>query len=349
MRLTRSVNVGGVLMGGSAPVSIQSMCNTDTRDVEATVAQIHALERAGCEIVRVSVYDGKCVAAVREIRDRISIPLVADVHFDYRLAIGAVENGVDKLRINPGNIGGQDKVALVADCCRSHKVPIRIGVNAGSLQKELVEKMGVTPEAMLKSATEHILLLERQHFYDIVLSMKASTVPMMVESYRQIAQKTDYPLHLGVTEAGTERDSLIKSAAGIGALLLDGIGDTVRVSITGDPVKEIAAAREILCAVGARRGLELISCPTCGRCSMDIETISDEVRRRLPKSDVFLRIAIMGCAVNGPGEAKEADVGVACTKTGGVLFKKGKALRSVGRETLVDELMKEIYGIIGEA
>ncbi|MGI6169771.1 MAG: flavodoxin-dependent (E)-4-hydroxy-3-methylbut-2-enyl-diphosphate synthase [Christensenellales bacterium] len=349
MRLSRRVDVGGVAVGGGAPVSIQSMCNTDTRDVDATVAQILRLQGAGCEIVRVSVYDGDCVTAIRKICDRISIPLVADVHFDHQLAIGAVENGADKLRINPGNIGGQDKIAVLADCCRSHGVPIRIGVNAGSLQKELVDRFGVTAQAMLHSALENVSLLERQHFYDTVISMKASNVPMMVAGYRLLADRTDYPLHLGVTEAGTERDALVKSAAGIGALLLDGIGDTVRVSITGDPVKEIAAAREILCATGVRRGLELISCPTCGRCSMDIEAIANEVRRRLPESGAVLRIAVMGCAVNGPGEAREADVGLACTRTGGVLFKKGKPLRKVSREALVDELMKEIYSMLEEA
>jgi (E)-4-hydroxy-3-methylbut-2-enyl-diphosphate synthase len=341
-KIKKCVGVGRVMIGGGHAVCIQSMTNTDTADIEATCRQMTALQEAGCEIVRASVYNQACARAFKQIKQRIRMPLVADVHFDHRLAIAAVENGADKLRINPGNIGGQDRVCALAQCCKSHGVPIRIGVNAGSLQKELLAQYGVSAEAMVRSALQHISQLEREGFDDIVVSLKASSVSLTVEAYRRLHVLVDYPLHLGVTEAGTERMALIKSAAGIGALLLDGIGDTFRVSITGDPVKEVKAGLDILRALRLREGLDIISCPTCGRCAMDVEGIVEELERRLEGKTCALRIAVMGCAVNGPGEAKEADVGIACTHTGGLLFKKGVAIRNVAKEDMVDALLGEI-------
>ena len=329
-------------VGGEAPISIQSMTNTDTRDVEQTVGQILKLEAEGCEIVRSSVYDMECAKALSKIKERIHIPLVADVHFDYRLAIAAVENGADKLRINPGNIGDARRVKLVADCCKAHHTPIRVGVNAGSLSKEILDKFGVCAKAMEVSALANIRLLEEEGMEDIVLSVKASDVNLMVESYRLLASKIPYPMHLGVTEAGTERMAVVKSAVGIGALLLDGIGDTIRVSITGDPVKEVTAAKDILKAVGLRRGVDIVSCPTCGRCSINIEALVEETRQRLGDLERPLKIAIMGCVVNGPGEAREADFGIACNRDDGIIFKKGEPLRRVSRDCLVEELLREI-------
>ncbi len=335
--------VGGVPVGANSPVTIQSMTNTDTRDAEATVQQILALEAAGCEIVRASVYDMACAKAFRAIRDSIHIPLVADVHFDHRLAIAAAENGADKLRINPGNIGGEAKVRELVVCAKAHQVPIRIGVNAGSLEKDLLQRHGgPKPEAMVESAMRHIAMLEREGFYDTVVSLKASNVPDTVQAYRLMHEKADYPLHIGVTEAGLGEYALVKSAMGLGALLLDGIGDTLRVSLTGDPVQEVTAAQQILSAAGLRREkLEIISCPTCGRCGVNLENIVQSLRERLNEIKVPLTVAVMGCAVNGPGEAKEADIGIAFGAGNGVLFQKGEKIASGTAKEMLDRLVLE--------
>lgn len=345
---TMAIKAGGVQIGGGAPVSIQSMTNTDTRDAEATVAQISALVQAGCEIARVSVYDEQCAKSVRAIKDRISIPLVADIHFDYQLAIASVENGIDKLRINPGNIGGEQKVKRLADCAKAHGVPIRIGVNAGSLEKELLVRFGrPTPEAMVESALSHVCMLERAGFTDIVLSLKASNVRDTVDAYRLIHKRVMYPLHVGVTEAGLGEDALVKSAIGIGALLLDGIGDTMRVSITGDPVEEVYAAKKILHAIGLRcEGAQIISCPTCGRCNEDLAYWASMVREKLPRDGKPIRVAVMGCAVNGPGEAREADIGIAFGKGNGVVFKRGEKIASGSAEDMVALLISEAHSFI---
>lgn len=346
---TRVVYIGGVAIGGGNPVAVQSMTNTDTRDVEATAAQISALEAAGCEIVRASVYDKECAAAFRRIKDKIHIPLVADVHFSAKLAALAVENGADKLRINPGNIGGEDKVRLVADAAKAHGVPIRVGVNAGSLEKELLDKYGVTARALAESAVGQARLLERMGFQDIVLSLKASDARLCVEACRLVAEVLDYPLHLGVTEAGFGSQGLVKSAVGLGALLLDGLGDTLRVSLSGDPVPEVSAAYSILRAAGVRqRGVEVISCPTCGRTCIDVEGLAREVERRTANIRKPLKVAVMGCVVNGPGEAREADLGIAGGRGGGALFVKGEPVRSIPEEGLLDALMDAIKRITGE-
>ncbi len=347
---TALVYVGGVAMGGGAPVTIQSMTNTDTRDVEATAAQIRAFESAGCEIARISVYDAACAAAVRHIKAKTHIPLVADIHFDHRLAILAIENGVDKLRINPGNIGGAEYVRKLADCAKAHHVPIRVGVNAGSLEKDILEKYGgPTPQGMVESALRHVRLLEDAGFGDIVISLKASSVRHTVQAYRLIANEADYPLHIGVTEAGMGEFALVKSAIGIGALLLDGIGSTIRVSLTGDPVQEVYAAKNILRAVGLRKeGAEIISCPTCGRCNVELASLVKQAEERLPKEGKPITVAIMGCAVNGPGEAKEADMGIAFGQGRGVLFKKGEQCASGNITEIMDLLIKEAYAFMQE-
>lgn len=341
---TRTVTVGGVPVGGGAPVTVQSMTNTDTRDVSATVAQINGLAGAGCEIVRVAVPDREAAAALGEIKKQIAIPLIADIHFDYRLALLAVESGVDGMRINPGNIGGPRKVREVVEACRDRKVPVRIGVNAGSLEKDLLEKYGgPAAGAMVESALRHIRMLEELDYREIKVSLKASDVPLMIEAYRLLAEKADYPLHVGVTEAGTLRSGTVKSAVGIGALLAMGIGDTIRVSLTGDPVHEVRVGWEILKALGLRkRGVELISCPTCGRTQIDIISMANQVEDLLAKVDRPLKVAVMGCAVNGPGEARHADVGIAGGKGEGLIFRKGRILRKVPEERLVEELMREI-------
>ncbi len=300
-------------VGGGTLVTVQSMTNTDTADVSATAAQINALTAAGCEIVRSSVYNMACAKALREIKSKISIPLVADIHFDYRLAIAAIENGADKLRFNPGNIGGEDRVRSLVACVKEHRVPIRIGVNAGSLEAELKQKhAGNTIAAMVESALTHVRILEREGFEEIVLSLKASDVRTTVEAYREISRLVDYPLHVGVTETGDTQSGVIKSAAGIGALLLEGIGDTIRVSLTDDPVREVETGLRILRAVGLRKDdIELVSCPTCGRTRVDVMQMVDLVNSRLPHHHGYLKVAVMGCAVNGPGEASDADIGVA--------------------------------------
>ena len=336
--------VGGVPVGDGAPVSIQSMCSTKTGDVPATVDQIHRLEAAGCEIVRVAVPDMAAGRALGDIRSRIHIPLVADIHFDYRLALEAVAAGADKIRINPGNIGGADRVKAVADACRTHGVPIRIGVNGGSLEKPILAKYGgVTPEALVESAFGHIALLHQYDFDDICVSLKSSDVRTTMAAYRLMSERSDYPLHLGVTETGTRRMGTIKSAIGIGGLLGFGIGDTIRVSLSADPVEEVYAARDILRALGLRReGPNLIACPTCGRTRIDLIGLAEEVERRLQEVDKPLTVAVMGCVVNGPGEASAADVGIAGGDGVGLLFRKGEIVKKVPQEDLVEELFRLI-------
>ncbi len=342
--MTKQIHVGTVPVGGGAPVAIQSMCNTDTADVEATVEQIHRLEQAGCEIVRVAVPDLAAARAVGRIRSRIGIPLVADIHFDYKLALQCVDSGIDKIRINPGNIGGEDRVKAVADACRNNGIPIRIGVNGGSLEKPLLRKYGgVTAEALAESAWGHIRLLEKFDFEDICISVKCSSVPVTMAAYRLLHEQCDYPLHLGVTEAGTPKQGVIKSAMGIGGLLCMGIGDTLRVTLTTDPVEEIAVAKDILKAAGLRQeGVNLIACPTCGRTKIDLIPMAGEVERRLAGCRKNITVAVMGCVVNGPGEAAAADVGIAGGNGEGLVFRKGEVLRKVPQEQLVDALMEEI-------
>ena len=341
--MSKQIIAGGVAIGGGAPVTIQSMCNTHTEDAKATIAQIHALEEAGCEIVRVTVPNMEAAHALSEIKENISIPLVADIHFDYRLAVEAAARGADKIRINPGNIGGDDRVKAVVDACREHKVPIRIGVNGGSLEKELLAKYGrVTPEALVESALRHVRLLEKFDFTEICISVKSSDVPLNMAAYRLLHEKVDYPLHLGVTEAGTPTMGLLKSAIGIGGLLCEGIGDTMRVSLTADPVEEVYAAKRILQACGRRSGVNLVSCPTCGRTAYDMIPIAEELERRLADCKKNITVAVMGCVVNGPGEASAADIGVAGGKGEGMIFRKGKILYKVPQEKLVDALMEEI-------
>ena len=338
--MTRQIFVGGVPIGGGAPVTIQSMTNTRTDDVAATVAQIRRLAAAGCQIVRVAVPDLAAAKAVGAIKDQIDIPLVVDIHFDYRLALECVAAGCDKVRINPGNIGGEDRVRQVADACRQKGIPIRIGVNGGSLEKPILAKYGgVTPEALVESAFGHIRLLEKFGFTDICVSLKSSSVPVTMAAYRLMSEKSDYPLHLGVTETGTPRMGILKSAVGIGGLLALGIGDTMRVSLSADPVEEVYAARDILKAAGVRKdGPELVACPTCGRTRIDLIGLANEVEERLKSVDKPITVAVMGCAVNGPGEASAADVGIAGGVGEGLLFRKGEIVKKVPQENLVDEL-----------
>lgn len=342
--MTRQIHVGNVPVGGGAAVTIQSMCNTPTHDVEATVAQIKRLEAAGCEIIRVAVPDMAAAEAIGEIHKQISIPLVVDIHFDYKLALECVRQGCDAVRINPGNIGGADRVAAVADACKGKGLPIRIGVNGGSLEKPLLEKYGgVTPEALVESAFGHIRLLEDCGFHDICVSLKSSSVPITMKAYQRMSQESDFPLHIGVTETGTPRMGILKSATGIGGLLALGIGDTVRVSLSADPVEEVYAARDILKAAGVRRdGPELISCPTCGRTRIDLIGLAREVEERLQTVDKPITVAVMGCVVNGPGEASAADVGIAGGIGEGLLFKKGEIIKKVPQNVLVDELFQLI-------
>ena len=343
------VNAGGVLIGGGAPVTIQSMTNTKTENVEATVKQILELEKAGCEIVRSSVYNEDCVKAIPEILKRIHIPLVADVHFDHRLAIGAIEAGVSKVRMNPGNIGSDAKVFELARAAKANGVPIRIGVNGGSMEKEFLEKYGVTAEGLVNSALKHIALLEKAGFYDIVVSIKSSDVKTTVEANRLFAKTMPYPLHIGVTEAGMGEDALVKSAVGMGSLLLDGIGDTVRVSITGNVVQEVEAAKKILEAVGLRKtGVEVVSCPTCGRTRVDLAKIVDYVKKKLPKEGKPLKIAVMGCAVNGPGEAREADIGIAFGSKNAVVFEHGELKYSDLLPGVIDRFIADAAALMKE-
>ena len=342
--MSRQMNIGGVTIGGGAAVAIQSMCSTRTEDVAATVAQILRLEQAGCEIVRVAVPTMEAARAIGQIKKAIHIPLVADIHFDYRLALQCAAEGVDKIRINPGNIGSQERVQAVAEACRRHHIPIRIGVNGGSLEKPLLEQYGgVTAQALVDSAMGHVRLLNDCGFDDICLSVKCSHVPTNMQAYTLLSRQTDYPLHLGVTEAGTPEMGVLKSAIGIGSLLCQGIGDTIRVSLTADPVEEVVAAKRILQAIDMRRsGPNLISCPTCGRTKYDMIPIAREVERRLRDCTKPITVAVMGCAVNGPGEARNADVGIAGGDGEGLLFRKGEILYKVPQERLVDALMAEI-------
>ena len=341
---TAQIGIGKVAVGGGAPVAVQSMTNTSTDDVEATVAQIKRLEKAGCEIVRVAVPDEKAAGAIRRIKPAISIPLIADIHFNYRLAIASVKAGADGLRINPGNIGSSRKIKAVADCARDAGVPIRVGVNSGSLEKEILNKyQGATAEAMVESALRNIDILTSFGFDSIKVSIKASDVPRTVEAYRLFAAKSDIPLHLGVTEAGGLIPGVVKSALGIGMLLAEGIGDTIRVSLTRDPVEEIRVGYEILKALGIRhRGPDIISCPTCGRCNIDLFDIAETVEKKVAAMTAPVKIAVMGCAVNGPGEAREADIGIAGGDGRGVLFKKGRVVETLPQEALTRVLLREL-------
>jgi (E)-4-hydroxy-3-methylbut-2-enyl-diphosphate synthase len=349
-RKTRQIRVGNVPVGGDAPIAVQSMCNTDTRDVEATLNQIRRLAEAGCEIVRLAVLDEKAVAALRLIKREAAIPIIADIHFDSRLALGSLAAGVDGLRLNPGNIGGDRAVARVVRAAGERQVPIRIGVNAGSLDKDLLRRYGgATPEAMVESALRQVRLLESLHFQEIKISLKSSHVLDMVAAYRVLAEKVPYPLHLGVTEAGTLVSGTVKSAMGIGLLLAEGIGDTIRVSLTSDPTDEVRVAYEILRALKLReRGVELVSCPTCGRCEIDLIGLAQEVERRVLKVKTPLKVAVMGCVVNGPGEAKDSDVGIAGGRGQGILFRKGKIIAKVPEEKLMARLLQEISLLLGE-
>jgi len=341
---TAQISVGSVRIGGQAPVVVQSMTNTHTHDVEATVAQIKRLEAAGCEIVRVAVPDNESARAIQTIKQKISIPLIADIHFNHRLAVSAVESGADGLRINPGNIGSREKIRAVVDCAKAFAVPIRIGVNSGSLEKELLEKHGgATAEAMVESALRHVDILSSFGFDSIKVSIKASDVARTVEAYRLFSSKTDIPVHLGVTEAGGLFPGVVKSSLGIGMLLSEGIGDTIRVSLTRDPVEEIRVGYEILKALGIRQhGPDIISCPTCGRCNIDLFDIADRIEKRVATMTAPIKIAIMGCVVNGPGEAREADIGIAGGDGKGALFKKGEVVKTLPQEALVDVLLKEL-------
>ena len=338
--MTRQIQVGGTAIGGGAPVTIQSMTNTRTDDVEATLAQIRALAAAGCDIVRMAVPDMAAARAVGKIKEACPLPLVVDIHFDYKLALEAVAAGADKVRINPGNIGGEDRVKAVADACRQRGVPIRIGVNGGSLEKNILAKYGrVCPEAMVESAFGHIRLLNKFDFDDICVSLKSSSVPITMKAYQLMSQESDYPLHIGVTEAGTVRMGTLKSAVGIGGLLALGIGDTMRVSLSADPVEEVYAAKEILKAAGVRKeGAELVSCPTCGRTRIDLIALANQVEKRLKTVNKPITVAVMGCVVNGPGEASAADCGIAGGVGEGLLFKKGQIVKKVPQDQLVDEL-----------
>lgn len=336
------VKVGGLTLGGEK-IYIQSMLNVPAEKVRESVEQAAALEKAGCEIIRAAIPTIEDVRLIPAIKEAVDIPLVADIHFDYKIAIAAVEAGVDKVRINPGNIGGIDRVKAVADACRERSVPIRIGVNSGSLERTLLEKYGSpTPEALVESAMNHVKLLNDCDFDDIVISIKSSDVKLMIAAYRLLAQQVDYPLHLGVTEAGTERMGLVKSAVGIGSLLCDGIGDTIRVSLTADPVKEIYAAKDILRACGIGGGVQIVSCPTCGRTKIALIPLAEKVEQLCAEIVKPIKVAVMGCVVNGPGEAREADIGIAGGNGEGIIFRKGKILRKVPEDRLLDELKKEL-------
>lgn len=341
---TKQVEIGDVKVGGDAPISVQSMTNTDTRDVAATVEQIKELEKAGCELIRVAVPDQEAAKKIAEIKAAIDIPLIADIHFDHRLALRVLELGIDGLRINPGNIGDEDKIKEVALAAKEREVPIRVGVNAGSLEEGLLAEYGSpTPQAMVESALKNIRLLEKYDFNDIIISLKASNVDMTKKAYELIANKVDYPLHLGITEAGTKWAGTIKSAVGLGIILNKGLGDTIRVSLTGDPVQEVRVGYEILKSLNLRqKGPEIISCPTCGRCEIDLIEVANEVEQKIQNLDVNLKVAIMGCVVNGPGEAKEADIGIAGGKNVGLLFKEGEVVRKVPENELVSTLLTEI-------
>ena len=342
--MTKQIKVGSVLIGGGAPVSIQSMLNTRTTDVEGSLSQLRALSAAGCQIARLAVPDMAAAKEFARIAERSPLPLVADIHFDYKLAIAAAEAGAAKIRINPGNIGGEARVKAVVDCCKMHHIPIRIGVNSGSLEKSLLQKYGhPTPDALVESAFSHIALLEKYGFYDICVSMKSSNVPLMMKAYHTFSQRSDYPLHVGVTETGTERMGTIKSAMGIGGLLCLGIGDTMRVSLTADPVKEVYAAKDILKAAGLRKdGVNIVACPTCGRTRIDLIGLANQVEQALQACSKPITVAVMGCIVNGPGEAREADVGIAGGDDCGVLFLKGELREKLPYDELLPALLRYV-------
>ncbi len=347
---TRQIHIGSVAIGGGAPISVQSMTNTKTTDTEATVQQIKALTAAGCDIVRLAVPDMAAAENLGNIIKEVKVPLVADIHFDYKLALEAIRQGISGLRLNPGNIGGEEKVRAVVQEAKAHGIPIRIGVNAGSLDKKILEKHGgVTPEGLVESALQHVRILEQQGFYDMKISLKAHDVPMTLAAYRLMSEKVDYPLHLGITEAGTPNTGIIKSAVGIGSLLAEGIGDTFRISLTGDPVVEVKVANEILKALGLKEyGPTLVACPTCGRTSIDLPAIAAQVEKKLEGIAEPIEVAVMGCVVNGPGEARGADVGIAGGKGEGLVFRKGEIVRKVPESELVTELFKEIDAILEE-
>ncbi|MDD7483561.1 MAG: flavodoxin-dependent (E)-4-hydroxy-3-methylbut-2-enyl-diphosphate synthase [Clostridia bacterium] len=341
--MTRQVMAGSVKIGGGAPVSVQSMLSVPSYEINKSVQQAVALQQAGCEIIRLAIPDREAVRLIPAIKEKVSVPLVADIHFDYTLALESAAAGIDKIRINPGNIGDDSHVKQVADACRIRNIPIRIGVNSGSLEKHILARFGgPTAEALVESALYHASLLEKFDFTDLVLSMKSSNLDTMIEAYRLASEKCDYPLHVGVTEAGTRRMGLIKSAIGIGGLLHDGIGDTIRVSLTADPVEEVQAGLDILRAMGLRGGPKMVSCPTCGRTRIDLIGLASRVEEKLRNVDKDITVAVMGCVVNGPGEAREADIGIAGGKGEGLLFRHGEILRKVPEENLLDELMKEI-------
>ena len=343
-RLSKEVSVGSLKIGGNNPISIQSMTNTDTRDAKATIDQIKRLEEVGCDVVRVAVPDMEAAKNIGEIKKNINIPIIADIHFDYRLALEAIDQGVDGVRINPGNIGSIDRVKMVVNKCREKNLKIRIGVNGGSLEKELLEKYGsATAEALVESAMGHVKILEDLDFHNIVISLKSSDIYKTLDAYELIAKKVDYPLHIGITESGSVKKGTIKSSIGVGALLLKGIGDTIRISLTGDPTEEVIVGKEILRSLDLLNDkIKVISCPTCGRCNIDLISVVNEVEEKINKVDKDITVAIMGCAVNGPGEAKEADIGIAGGKGDGLLFKKGELIRKINGDKLVDELLAEI-------
>ncbi|MDB8986964.1 flavodoxin-dependent (E)-4-hydroxy-3-methylbut-2-enyl-diphosphate synthase [Parabacteroides merdae] len=343
-RLSREVSVGSLNIGGNNPISIQSMTNTDTRDAKATIEQIKRLEEAGCDVVRVAVPDMEAAKNIGEIKKNVNIPVIADIHFDHRLALEAIDQGVDGVRINPGNIGSIEKVKMVVNKCKEKNLKIRIGVNGGSLEKELLEKYGsATAEALVESALGHVKILEDLDFCNIVISLKSSDIYKTIEAYELISKKVDYPLHIGITESGSVKKGTIKSSIGVGALLLKGIGDTIRISLTGDPTEEVIVGKEILRSLDLLNDkIKVISCPTCGRCNIDLISVVNEVEEKINKVDKDMTVAIMGCAVNGPGEAKEADIGIAGGKGEGLLFKKGEIIRKIKGDNLVEELLNEI-------
>ena len=349
-RPTRQIHIGNVAIGGGAPISVQSMTNTKTTDTEATVAQIRALQAAGCDIVRLAVPDMEAAKNLGNILRQVTVPLVADIHFDYKLALEAIHQGIHALRLNPGNIGGEEKVKAVVKAAKEAGIPIRIGVNAGSLDKKILKKYGgVTPEALVESAMEHVRILEALDFHDMKISLKAHDVPLTIAAYRLMSQTVDYPLHLGITEAGTVNTGIIKSAVGIGALLAEGIGDTFRISLTGDPVVEVRVANEILKSLGLKEyGPTLVACPTCGRTSIDLPAIAAQVEEKLKDIEEPIEVAVMGCVVNGPGEARGADVGIAGGNGEGLIFRKGEIVRKVPEADLVNELFQEIDQILEE-
>ncbi len=341
---TREIRIGAVRIGGGNPIAVQSMANTKTEDVEATVSQIRRLEAAGCDIIRVAVPTMEAAGAIRAIKEQITLPLVADIHFDYRLAIAAMENGADKIRINPGNIGSKERIRAVVDCCRERDVPIRVGVNSGSLEKHLLEKYGgVTPEALVESALDKVAVIEKAGYKNIVISIKSSDVLNSIRAHELIAERTDYPLHVGITESGTVMSGSIRSAVGIGNILYQGIGDTIRVSLTGDPVEEVKAANLILKSLGLKKGgISVVSCPTCGRTQIDLIGLATRVEEMVQDFDLDIKVAVMGCAVNGPGEAKEADIGIAGGQGEGLLIKKGEIVKKMPESELLEALRQEL-------